>query len=104
MTIVIYFGSQILKFEMGKAKVASLIYTFIIFMFVGQAVAFAGYVNYNTFSIMILIGAILFSISDLVLAPIYFKETYPRWLIIINYATYYGAQLLIAASILYIIQ
>ncbi len=103
MTIVIYFGSQILKFEMGKAKIASLIYTFIIFMFVGQAVGFAGFKDYNTFSVMILVGAILFSISDLILAPIYFKESYPKWMIIINYITYYGAQLLIAASILYII-
>lgn len=103
MVLVIYLGSRILDFKMGEAKYYSLAYTFIIFLFVGQAISLAIANDFNTFSVLILVGSILFSISDLILAPIYFKEDDSKYLIVINYVTYYGAQLCIALSVLYLL-
>ncbi|MBU1140940.1 MAG: hypothetical protein KKG64_00290, partial [Firmicutes bacterium] len=80
-----------------------LFYTFIMFMLVGQALGYAISVEFSVFSVLILSGAILFSISDLLLAPIYYQGNKKKIMIALNFASYYAAQLLIAYSILYII-
>lgn len=103
MSVLIFFASKLLKFEMGIAKYPTLFYTFIMFMLVGQALGYAISVEFSVFSVLILSGAILFSISDLLLAPIYYQGNKKKIMIALNFATYYAAQLLIAYSILYII-
>ncbi len=103
MTIVIFIGSKVLHFEMGIAKYPTLFYTFLIFMMVGQALANAIATNFDTFSTLIFMGSILFSLSDLLLAPIYYKGNKQKIMISTNLITYYAAQLLIAYSVLYII-
>lgn len=102
MTGVIYLGSDLLGFKMGKAKIPSLIYTFILFGLVGQSLGYAMETHFQTFSLIFLIGASLFAISDLILAPIYFKGDNKKILVILNYVAYYGAQILIALSFGYL--
>jgi len=102
MTIIVYIGSKVLKLKMGKLEILIIIYTLVIFIMIGQAIMNAFYLEFNTFSVVFMIGAILFGISDLLLAPIYFgdKETNP--IVVANLSTYYFGQLLIALAIYFL--
>jgi uncharacterized membrane protein YhhN len=102
MVGLIYYMSKILKFDMGKAKIPSLFYTGLIFTMVLQAIVAGNVDNFSTFSILFMSGAMLFAISDLILAPIYFKGDTRKWMIAFNLMTYYAAQILIASSIYFI--
>lgn len=102
MTFVVIVMSYVLKFSMGKNRITSYIYSSLIFFMIGLAV-----MNVSTFNFLegrgiLLIGAILFGISDLILAPIYFQKMDKPLLVTLNLLTYYGAQLLIAISIFYL--
>jgi hypothetical protein len=66
---------------------------------VGQSVMAGVQLNFQTSSILFLIGAILFGVSDLILAPIYYTDKSSKLMITLNLLTYYGAQILIALSI-----
>ncbi|MGE4571629.1 MAG: lysoplasmalogenase family protein [Candidatus Izemoplasmatales bacterium] len=102
MTLITYFGSKVLKLDFGKLKLFSYGYSFIIFTMVGQSI-FQALDLKNTYSILFMIGAILFGISDLLLAPIYFKEEKNYFFVISNLGTYYLGQTLIALSIYYLL-
>lgn len=102
MLTVILAMSKILGFEMGKARIPTFIYTFLIFMMVGEAIYVGHLDNYSTFSTYLIFGAILFAISDLILSPIYYKGDNRAFLVISNLLTYYAAQILIALSIYYL--
>jgi hypothetical protein len=69
---------------------------------VGQSLFLAIDSQFSLFSVVLMSGALLFGISDLLLAPIYFKGEKRVSFVIANLATYYLAQLLIAISILFI--
>ena len=101
MVGVVYIGSKIMKIDFKSLAIMSYLYTFIIFTMVGLSVIV--YINAITDAAFIfMIGAILFGISDLVLAPIYFKAEKSKVFVIGNLATYYLGQLLIALSIIFI--
>jgi uncharacterized membrane protein YhhN len=102
-TLVVAVGGIVLKMNFGKLKLPSYLYTFIIFTMVGQSMFLAIDNQFNLFSIVLMLGAILFGISDLLLAPIYFKGDKRVSFAIANLATYYLAQLFIALSILFLI-
>lgn len=102
MTVVIVIMSNLLGFEMGKAKIPSFFYAFLIFMMVGQTLKLGFDHNFTFFSVLFIIGALLFALSDLILSPIYFKNMNSRKMIALNLATYYAAQIFIASSILYL--
>lgn len=55
----------------------------------------------TTSNIMVALGAVLFVISDMILAFLYFGDKNQTYLKTINLITYYSGQLLIALSILY---
>ena len=99
MTLIIYIGSRILKFEMGIAKIPTFFYTFLIFTMVGQTISLSMSQNYTFFSIILMIGALLFAVSDLILAPIYYKNEKRAMFVVCNLTTYYLAQVFIAYSI-----
>ena len=63
-----------MKLEMGKLEIMTYVYTFIIFVMVGLAVLQAFKLNFNGYSLSFMIGALFFGLSDLILAPIYFKN------------------------------
>jgi uncharacterized membrane protein YhhN len=103
MTLIIYLMSKKLGYQMGKAFIPTFIYSALIFLMVGQALGYAITNQFTPFSLMFLIGAILFAISDLILAPIYYAGNNKKIMVILNLSTYYLAQLLIAASIFFIL-
>lgn len=101
MVGVIYFGSKLMKIDFKSLAIMSYIYTFVIFTMVGLSVIV--YISYLTeASLVFMIGAILFGLSDLLLAPIYFKAEKSKLFVVGNLATYYLGQLLIAVSIMFI--
>ncbi len=98
MTIVVYIGSKIMKIDFQNLKLMTYVYTFVIFTMVGLAVIQAVELSFSLYSISFMIGAILFGISDLLLAPIYFKNERGNLFVVGNLFTYYLGQLLIALA------
>lgn len=99
---IIYFGAKILNMKMRKLLIPSLAYAFLLFAIFGQALFGAINLDFSVTSILLFVGATLFLVSDLILSQIYFKEGTKRVMVVYNYATYYGAQILIAFSILFL--
>jgi len=99
---VVVYMSYLLKFKMGKARIPSYVYAFLIFSMIAQSVMFYIEVPDATFFLLFMMGAILFGISDLILAPIYYQNQQKPMMIILNLVTYYGAQILIALSLFFI--
>jgi uncharacterized membrane protein YhhN len=102
MTIVVYLGGKLMDLKMGKLEIMTYIYSFVIFTMVGFSILQAIDLSFNLYSLSFMIGAILFGISDLLLAPIYFKNEKSNMFVISNLATYYLGQLLIALSIFFL--
>ena len=101
VSAIIYLMSKVLKFQMGKLMIPSMVYSFLIFLMIGQVLFLKIYGDANVYLDVLLIGALLFGVSDLILAPIYFKGEIRKRFIISNLVTYYFAQMLIAFSILF---
>jgi hypothetical protein len=91
-----------MKLKMGKVQIPSYLYALLIFIMIGSTIS-----NYIHFGdqhpgyLIMMIGAILFGLSDLILAPIYFQGMNQKKMIASNLITYYLAQILIATSILF---
>ena len=66
-----------------------------------KAVSLLPLLGMTTSNVMVALGAVLFVISDMILAFLYFGGKKQTYLKTINLITYYGGQLLIALSILY---
>ncbi|QWC00150.1 lysoplasmalogenase [Mycoplasmatota bacterium] len=103
MTLFIYLGAKLMSIRFGKLKAFTYGYSFIIFTMVGQSIFQALDHDASTFSLIFMLGAILFGISDLLLAPIYFKKQTHHLFVIANLFTYYLGQTLIALSIYFMI-
>ena len=102
MTGVVYFGSKMMKLEMGKLTILSYVYSFVIFTMIGQAIMSAFTAGFLPSMTVFMIGAILFGISDLFLAPLYFGKKENNTMVVLNLSTYYLGQLLIAMSIFFL--
>lgn len=100
VTVLFYFGSKALRFEMGKVMIPALLYSGLIFLMVGQAVFNTVGLGLSTYTGIVVAGAVLFAISDLILAPIYFKGETRKGFVIANLSTYYAAQIMIALSVI----
>ena len=68
---------------------------------IGQTVYLSFSNNHITPYLPFMIGAILFGVSDLILAPIYYAGDKHKFMVVLNLLTYYGAQILIALSLFY---
>ena len=102
MTVIIVIGSDVMKFEMGKNRIPAYLYSALIFLMVGQALSLVMSHGFKDAYGLIFVGALLFGLSDLILAPIYFKNMATKPMIALNLLTYYAAQLLIALSVFYL--
>lgn len=98
MTVIVYLGSRLMKIDFQNLKIMTYIYTFVIFTMVGSSIFQAIELSFNLYSILFMTGAILFGISDLLLAPIYFKDETKHVFVVGNLATYYLGQCLIALA------
>ncbi|MEG2786362.1 MAG: lysoplasmalogenase [Romboutsia sp.] len=72
------------------------------FMFIQSLTLYYYISSSNPCTILITIGALLFVLSDLILAFDYFHINCPKFMPVINLLVYYIAQLLLALSVLYI--
>jgi len=102
VTLFIHIMSKRLGFDMGKSKIPALIYSFLIFLMVGQALINGIFTGFDTYMTILFTGALLFAVSDLILAPIYFRNDRRKGMVVLNLSTYYAAQLLIALSIYFL--
>lgn len=102
VTLLIHYMSKKLGFMIGACRIAVLIYSFLIFLMVGQALINGIFTGFDTYAFVLSAGALLFAVSDLILAPIYFLNDRRKFMVVLNLSTYYAAQLLIALSIYYL--
>ena len=93
-----------LKQSFKPYKLIVSIYAFLLAMNPLTSLMLNIYVGWNsTALIMLFIGGVLFAISDLVLSGTYFGEGHEKPIdFILNYITYYGAQFVIAFSLLFL--
>lgn len=99
ITVGTFLLSKVLKLNWGPSKIPSIIYSFLVFLVAAQAIMNGVNFGFSGFNVAVISGAILFGISDLVLAQIYFggKTTSP--FIVLNLSAYYAAQILLAFSL-----
>ncbi|AUD64669.1 hypothetical protein BK011_02880 [Tenericutes bacterium MZ-XQ] len=102
MVGVVYFGSKLMKIDFKSLAIMSYMYTFVIFTMVGLSVL-VYFSHYTQGALVFMIGAILFGVSDLLLAPIYFKAEKSKLFVVGNLSTYYLGQLFIALSIMFVL-
>lgn len=104
ITLMVVLLEKPLKMEYGKYKTITIIYSLVLFYFVGMAGYLAIINHFQVTSINLLfIGSCLFGLSDLVLSQTYFGKDHNKPLdSIINISLYYAAQILIAGSIFFI--
>ena len=101
--VVALVSEKIMKFEYGKFKKITILYTSILCMTLGFAGGYTITESYTLHSVLLNIGFALFVLSDAFLASLYFskneKDRTNRTVIILNHATYYAAQYIIALSL-----
>lgn len=102
VTALVYGMSRLMKFQMGRLTVPTFFYSFLIFWMVGQAIFVRIEAGNLVFLNLAVAGAMLFGVSDLILAPIYYKGVTRPALIGANLVTYYAAQILLAGSLLFL--
>ncbi len=103
LTLFVFFTSKAMKLEWGKLMYPCVGYSFLIFLMIGQALVNALDFSFDTFSAFVLVGAILFAISDLILSLIYFKKPFKKILVSLNLASYYAAQIFLGLSLLFVL-
>lgn len=93
-----------LKHDFKDYRLIVCIYAFILAMNPLTTLMLCIYTSWSvTTLVMLFIGGVLFAISDLVLSGTYFGEGHEKPIdFILNYLTYYGAQFLIAFSLLFL--
>lgn len=110
--LIMLISIKIMKMTFRKFLIPVIIYGFLLSSFIAFSL-FRIVNHYDKASLLILIGSVLFIVSDLILSITYFskEEDYKkegflnpesRFMIVSNHITYYAAQFLIALAILFI--
>ncbi len=101
--IIAVLSEKIMKLEYGKFKKITILYTSVLCMTLGFAGGYTITECYTLHSVLLNIGFALFVLSDAFLAGIYFskkpEDRTNRKAIVLNHATYYAAQYIIALSL-----
>ena len=92
----------LMKMRFGKFLIPTVLYTFLLTLFVATAVGAGILTAFTVPVILLVVGAVLFLASDLVLSMIYFDGNESRVLIVVNHVLYYLAQFSIALSLYYL--
>ncbi len=94
---------KVMKFEYGKFKKITILYTAVLCMTLGFAGGYTITEGYTLHSVLLNIGFALFVLSDAFLASLYFskneRDRTNRTVIVLNHATYFAAQYIIALSL-----
>ena len=97
---VVVIGMKLMKFlDFGKLFKIIVLYTYIISFMLFKAISLYSY--HAIWSNLIIVGAILFTISDMILSFVLFYKDCPKFMESLNLATYYIGQMIIALSIGY---
>ena len=104
ISIIILLLAKPMKLEFGEMKYPVFKYSICLFSTPLMALSISILLHFeSTFYIMMLIGGVLFAISDLILSKTYFSEGHERPIdFVLNYSFYYAAQFVIAMSLLFI--
>lgn len=97
--------TKVLKFKLSFTyKVLGYLYSYTISIMLVSAINYFMVFNVNVAAIYVLIGSILFYISDCLLSASYFKTDLrsTKWLNLIVHITYYFAQILLALSVYFV--
>lgn len=101
--IIAIVTEKVMKLEYGKFKKITILYTAVLCMTLGFAGGYTITEHYTIHSVLLNIGFALFVLSDAFLAVLYFskkeKDRTNRTSIILNHATYFAAQYIIALSL-----
>lgn len=111
VVLIFVISIKVMKMTFRKFLIPCIIYGFLLCAFVLFSI-FRIIHEYSLANLLLLIGSILFIVSDLILSITYFskEEDYKkegllnpesRFMIIMNHTTYYAAQFLIAMAILF---
>lgn len=103
----------VMKMRFGKYLIPSVLYAFLLSWFVVYSVWQTAIVGASVANVLLLVGAIMFIVSDLILSMTYFskEEDYKKegflnpeskFMIVSNHVTYYIAQFAIAVAIMFI--
>ena len=94
---------KVMKLEYGKFKKITILYTVVLCMTLGFAGGYTITECYTLHSVLLNIGFALFVLSDAFLAGLYFsikpENRTNRKAIVLNHATYFAAQYIIALSL-----
>ncbi len=105
LLVVLIFLAFKLKLELGELKIPIFVYAVVILTMLVKAVSLsvqyclAGLVNSAVIAVFLTAGAVLFVVSDAVLAIILFANKDTRPMTVLNLVTYFSAQVLLAISI-----
>jgi YhhN-like protein. len=98
---IMFLMAKLKILQPGKATVPCIAYAAVIGLMLAAAINVYLKLGGETISKLILVGGILFTVSDCCLAVFNFGGTKPNWLKYLYMPTYYAAQLIFAISILY---
>ena len=112
ITLIMLFSIRVMKMNFRKFFIPCIIYGFLLCSFICFSIIRLAN-HYSKDNLLLLLGSILFLVSDLILSITYFskEEDYKkeglmnpesRFMIITNHTTYYAAQFLIAIAIMFI--
>ena len=103
LALMVVLGERLLKLDFGKMRIMVAVYAVLLMTTLGSAIMAIALSGYSLFVLLVLLGAIMFAASDLILSFIYFRKDggHPS-LVYFNLATYYIAQILIASALMFI--
>lgn len=97
--VIIFVTPKILKLDYGRYRLISAVYAGVLVFVTACSLFLELGTGHSAAKLMFFIGLLLFLISDLILSQIYFgKDKNTTLNKILNHATYYAGQILIAAS------
>ncbi len=101
--VITILTEKVMKLQYGKFKKITLLYVSVLCVTLGLSGSYTLTEHYSLHSVLLNVGFLLFVISDAFLANIYFspkeKDRTNRVTIVLNHATYYAAQYIIALSL-----
>ncbi len=101
--VVTFLTEKVMKFQYGRFKKITLLYVSFLCVSLSLSGSYTLTEHYSLHSVLLNVGFLLFVISDAFLANIYFspkeKDRTNRVSIVLNHATYYSAQYIIAMSL-----
>ena len=92
----------LMRMQFGKFLIPSIVYALLLTLFLACTIVGGIFTAFTVPVILLVVGAGLFLLSDLVLSMIYFDGNESKIMIVINHVLYYAAQFLIALSVYYI--